>query len=404
MGKRIDYPPLEEAQEIIKRAGIKLRKEYALKYKELGLPSDPRVYYREKGWTDWETFLGKTEQFPSYDEARELVLKKGISSRRMYDSVYKELGLPSAPYRTYKDKGWIDWDSFLGKEKFPPYEEAQKIVQERGIKDKEEYLSVYKELGLPAAPQRTYKDKGWIKWDYFLGKYPTFEEAKAIIKESNIKSKREYESSYKELGLPSDPRTYYKEEGWTSWSDLWRELYGYTTDKRKYNILKKLSITPALLMEDAPLKIIYIFVSKFNEELAKEIGSLLGTSSYEERLNWVKKQLKGLKESSLSKAKSSIETTSGELSSVEDTEDYEGDYDGSPIEDQSEDYEGLIEDFSDNSFEEAPDELSAMESIVRDNADVIESLSDEDIEKFNRSWENYVHSVINRELIAEYDG
>ena len=106
MGKRIDYPPYGEAQEIIKRAGIKLRKEYALKYKELGLPSDPRVYYSKKGWTDWDTFLDRSEQFPSYNEARELVLKEGVLSRRKYDSVYKDLGLPSAPYRTYKNRGW----------------------------------------------------------------------------------------------------------------------------------------------------------------------------------------------------------------------------------------------------------------------------------------------------------
>ena len=242
---------------------------------------------------------------------------------------------------------------------------------------------------MPKNPNRTYNGKGWIKWDYFLGKYPTYEEAKVIIKDSNIKSKREYESSHKELGLPSDPRTYYKEEGWTSWSNLWRDLYGYTTDNRKYNILKKLSITPALLMEDAPLKIIYIFVSRFNEELAKEIESLLGTSSYEERLHWVKEQLKGLKESSPTEAKSSIDTTSGELSSLEETVDYEGDYDGSTIEDQSD--------------EETPDELSAMESLMDENADVIESLSEEDMERFKKSWENYVHSVINRELIAEND-
>ena len=387
MGKRIDYPPLEEAQEIIKRAGIKLRKEYDLKYKELGLPSDPRVYYSKKGWTDWDTFLDRSEQFPSYKEARELVLKEGVLSRRKYDLVYKDLGLPSAPDRTYKDKGWVDWDSFLGKEKVPPYEEAQKIVQERGIKDKEEYLSVYKELGLPAAPQRTYKDKGWIKWDYFLGKYPTFEEAKAIIKESNIKSKREYESSHKELGLPSDPRTYYKEEGWTSWSNLWKGLYGYSADRRKYNFFKRITISPDIL-KDAPLQFIYILVSYFDKELVKPIETLLSTTSYEERLNWVRKQLKSLKEGYSSKTKSSVK-----LSSVDSSEDYEEDSDWDPIDDSSED-----------SFEEASDELSAMVAIKERYDAMRESLSEEEKERINKAWENYVHCAVNRELIAEYDG
>ena len=390
MGKRKNFLLYEEAQKTVQEAGIKTMEDYSLKYKELGLPSDPRTYYKASGWINWDSFLGKTEQLISYEEAQRIVQENCVLSRREYDSIYKEYGLPSAPSRTYKDKGWIDWDSFLGKAKQSlSYDEAREIVKEKGIKDKEEYQLVYNKFGLPKNPNRTYNGKGWIKWDYFLGKYPTYEEAKVIIKDSNIKSKREYESSHKELGLPSDPRTYYKEEGWTSWSNLWRDLYGYTPDNRKYNILKRLSITPALLMEDAPLKIIYIFVSRFNEELAKEIESLLGTSSYEERLHWVKEQLKGLKESSPTEAKTSIDTTSGELSSLEDTDDYEGDYDESPIEDQSD--------------EETSDELSAMESLMDENADVIESLSEEDMERFKTSWENYVHSVINRELIAEND-
>jgi hypothetical protein len=392
MGKRIDYPPYGEAQEIIKRAGIKLRKEYALKYKELGLPSDPRVYYSKKGWTDWDTFLDRSEQFPSYNEARELVLKEGVLSRRKYDSVYKDLGLPSAPYRTYKNRGWVDWDSFLGKEEVLPYDVAKRIVQERGIKGKEEYKSVYKELGLPSAPDRTYKDKGWIKWDYFLGKYPTFEEAKVILKGSNIKTKRGYESSHKELGLPSDPRTYYQEEGWTSWSDLWRDLYGYSADRRKYNLFKRMTISPDIL-KDAPLQFIYILVSYLDKELVKPIETLLSTTSYEERLNWVKKQLKSLKEGYSSKTKSSGRITLVELSPVDSPEDYEEDPDWDPIDDSSED-----------GFEEASDELSAMVAIREEYDAMKESLSEEEKERINKSWENYLHCAVNRELIAEYDG
>ena len=391
MGKCKGFPSYEEAQEIVKRAGIKGMKEYVLKYKELGLPADPRTHYKKKGWTDWETFLEKSEQFPSYDKAKGLVLKEGILSRRMYDSVYKDLGLPSAPDRTYKDKGWIDWASFLGKEKYPPYDVAKGIVQEKGIKDKEEYKSSYERLGLPKNPNRTYNGKGWIKWDYFLGKYPTFEEAKVILKSSNIKTKRGYESSHKELGLPTDPRTYYKDEGWTSWGDLWRDL-GYSTDRRKYNLFKRMILSPEIL-NDAPLQVIYILVSYFNIELKKSIESLLNTTSYEERLNWVKKQLKTLKEGSPSKTRYSGVVTTVELSSKDSSEDYEEDPDWDPIDDSSED-----------SFEDSSDELSVMEAIKEEFDDGKKPLSEEDRERINITWENYVHGAINRELIAEYDG
>lgn len=395
MGKRKEYLPYGKAQEIVKRAGIKLRKDYALKYKELGLPADPRVYYSNKGWIDWETFLEKTEQFIPYDEAEKIVQELGVLSRREYDLVYKENGLPSAPDRTYKDKGWIDWDSFLGKTKHKlSYDEAKEIVQEKGIKDKEEYQKVYKKYGLPKNPNRTYNGKGWIKWDYFLGKYHTFEEAKDILKNSGIKSKREYEFSQKKLGLPSDPKTYYKEEGWISWSNLWRELYGKTTKDRKYNVLKRLSISPDLLKDDAPLKVIYILASKLNHELAKEIELLLGTSSYEERLNWVKKQLKDLKKGSPSKTKTTGVVSISEFPTAAPSDDY----------DDSDDEWFPTDDYPEEETEDTLDELSSMESIKEELYDEKVTLSEDETEDLNTAWENYVHNAVNRELIAEYDG
>lgn len=392
MGKRIDYIPYERAQEVVKRAGIKLRKDYALKYKELGLPADPRVYYSKKGWIDWDTFLEKSEQFIPYDEAEKIVQENGVLSRRGYDLVYKDYGLPSAPNRTYKDKGWIDWDTFLGKTEHKlSYEEASEIVKREGIKDKEEYLLVYKKYGLPKNPNRTYNGKGWIKWDYFLGKYHTFEGAKEILKESDIRTKRQYELCHTELGLPSDPRTYYKEEGWTSWSNLWRELYGDSTKGEEYRILRKLlKFSSLLLRDDAPPQMLYFAASLFKKDLAKKMETLLGLTSYEERLNWVKEQLNSLKKGTPSKTKS---FTTSELSTVDSSDDYEDDFDWS-----------LIDDSSEDSSEEDFDELSAMKSVMEEFHDEKETLTEKDIDLFKTRWENYVHGAVNRALIAECDG
>ena len=258
---------------------------------------------------------------------------------------------------------------------FPTYEEAQRIVKENGINSQSAYKSSYHALGLPSHPNEFYKDKGWIDWYDFFGRskvsYPTYEEAQRIVKENSINSKTDYESSYKELGLPAAPYTYYKDKGWIDWFVFLGRSRLISKEDRKYNILKKLAITPALLKDDAPLQVIYIFVSQFNKELAKEIETLLGTSSYEERLNWVKEQLKGLKDGSSSKAKSSDEV--------------------------------LLEDFSEDGLEEDTDELSAIESIVEENKDVMDTLSEEKLERLHIIYENYIHSVANRELIAEYD-
>ena len=283
------------------------------------------------------------------------------------------------------------------KQTFPTYEEAQRIVQEKGINSINDYKSSYKELGLPAAPGEYYKGKGWIGWPDFFGKtkasYPIYEEAQRIVKENGINSQTAYKSSYHALGLPSAPDVFYKGKGWIDWPDFFGRSRLISKGERKYNILKRLAITPALLKDDAPLQVIYIFVSQFNKELAKEIETLLGTSSHEERLNWVKEQLKGLKDGSSSKAKSSDETSIDGLEALESSID--------EYEDSSD--EVLLEDFSEDGLEEDTDELTALESIVEENKDVMDTLSEEKLERLHIIYENYVHSVANRELIAEYD-
>ena len=337
--------------------------------------------------------------YTTYEEAQRIVQENGINSQADYMSSYKKLGLPAAPNVFYKDKGWSDWYDFFGSSKvtYPTYEVAQKIVQENGINSQADYMSSYKELGLPARPMEFYKGKGWIDWYSFFGRskvsYPAYEKAQSIVKENGINSASDYWLSHKELGLPAMPSMFYKDNGWIDWYDFLGKSRLISKDERKYNILKRLAITPALLKDDAPLQVIYIFVSQFNKELAKEIETLLGTSSYEERLNWVKEQLKGLKDGSSSKTKSSDETSIDGLEALESSVD--------EYEDSSD--EVLLEDFSEDGLEEDTDELSAIESIVEENKDVMDTLSEEKLERLNIIYENYIHSVANRELIAEYD-
>ena len=272
------------------------------------------------------------------------------------------------------------------------------IVQKEGIKTSKDYNKSYKRLGLPPSPPFTYKDRGWIDWFSFFGKtkvsYPHYKEAQRIVKENGINSQSVYKTSCKDYSLPLNPNEVYKDKGWIDWYDFLGKARLISKDERKYKILKRLAVTPALLKDDAPLQVIYIFVSQFNKELAKEIEVLLGTSSYEERLNWVKEQLKGLKDGSSSKAKSSDETSIDGLEALESSLD--------EYEDSSDEIH--FEDFSEENLQEDTDELTAIESIVEENKDVIDSLSEEKLERLNIIYENYVHSVINRELITEYDG
>lgn len=331
--------------------------------------------------------MGNIKSSPSYEEALMRVRNKGIKTPGEYELYYKELGLPKNPNRTYRGKGWIRWAYFLGTS--PTFEEAKRIVKKNGIKSKRDYEYSHKDLSLPSDPRTFYKEEGWTNWVDFLGnaKAPdyTYEEAKRIVEENGIMTKRDYKSSFKDLGLPSAPDRTFKDNGWTNWFDFLSKPIKVSRVERKTRILTKLLINPALLEDDAPLQIIYMLASQLDKQLAKEFEEPLGTTSIEKRLKWIKNQLNGIKEGTSPKH---CTKPTNEL----------------PVE----------ECFGDDSFEDyvntllegtAPtDELSVMESIIEEFTDYSDTLSEKDRLDLNIRIENYMHNAVNRHLISEYDG
>lgn len=304
--------------------------------------------------------------FPPYEEASKIAVEKGIKSVEDYKAKCKELSLPSHPDGFYKDKGWIDWPSFFGKEKksFPSsYEEAKRIVIENGIKSAAEYKAKYKELGLPSNPKKFYKED-WIDCASFFGKekksFPSsYEEAKMKVIENEIKSADEYRSKYKELGLPSAPYCIYKDKGWIDWDDFLGRPHKITPKERRAKVLSRMSLDPILLDDKASLQVLYMVASCVDKDLAREIETLLDSTTPEDRLNWVKEQLKDVKEETTPRDG----TTSASL-----------------------------------------DEVSAMESMMDVFEDTFDDLLEEDSTNIKDILENYYHNVINKELIGEYDG
>lgn len=360
---RKKYSTYEETKRILRENGIKCKKDYFSSYKELGLPSTPHKYYKAKGWVNWYDFFGK-EGSPTYEEAKQIVIEKGIKSYKEYISSHKELGLSSTPEKHYRDKGWTNWLDFLGKANYLEYEEAKKVVNEKGIKSHRDYNLLHKYLRLPSAPDMYYKDKGWTDWGDFIGNdavnFPTYEEAKRILREKGINCKKEYLSSYKSLGLPSNPNGYYKGRGWTDWSDFFGKTKKTTSEERTIKVLETLSINPILLKEEAPVQIIYLLASQLDNKLARRIEELFQSTGYEDKVKWLKEQLKSLKSDSTSEPESSEE--------------------------------------------DSADELPAMDSIFDAFGDAFDDLP-EDVESNIRTiLDNYFHNAVNRELIEEYDG
>jgi hypothetical protein len=151
----------------------------------LKLPTHPEKSYKDKGWEGWAHFLRNNgTKIISFEEARLLVKKLGIKYEREYQKLSKEereqLGLPCNPRLVYKNKGWVSNPDFYGRKDlryivvFTTFEKAKEIVKELGIVTRAEYLKLTPakrmELGLPSHPDLVYKDKGWICWGDYFGK------------------------------------------------------------------------------------------------------------------------------------------------------------------------------------------------------------------------------------------
>jgi len=96
-----------------------------------GVPKQPQITYKNKGWVSWGHWLGtgnvsnvkKRVGFLSYEDAKEWIKKDvkkyEINSKNKWFNNYASSKLipnfiPSYPYKAYKCKGWVSWGDWLG--------------------------------------------------------------------------------------------------------------------------------------------------------------------------------------------------------------------------------------------------------------------------------------------------
>ena len=224
--------PYAEAQKIVQKAGIKTITEFKAWKRPEGVPSTPDMTYKDKGWKSWPEFLGTGVPFValSYKEAQKIVQKAGIqNAREFYARKPKPEGVPSQPYVIYKGKGWKNWPEFFGTgtTDYVSYEKAQKIVRKAGIKTATEFWAwKLKPEGMPSTPYVIYKDKGWESWQEFFGTGVPFvalpyRDSQKLVQKAGIKTVTEfYAWKPKPFGVPSTPDRDYKGRGWKNWPEF----------------------------------------------------------------------------------------------------------------------------------------------------------------------------------------
>ena len=190
-----EFLSFEEAREFAHFLKLETRNDWA-EYCKSGqkpddIPSTPDKTYKGKGWNGWGDFLGtgrvasKDKEYLSYEEAREFAQSLNLKSREdwaEYWTKQRPHDVPYKPQRTYKGKGWNGWGDFLGTgrvanqdREFLSFEEAREFAQSLNLKGKEDWAEYWKSVekpeNIPYSPNKTYKDKGWNGWGYFLGTF-----------------------------------------------------------------------------------------------------------------------------------------------------------------------------------------------------------------------------------------
>jgi superfamily II DNA or RNA helicase len=193
----------------------------------------------------WEN-VGRLNWRP-FVETREYVRGLGLKSWTEWaifsKSELKPSDIPTSPGRTYERAGWINWADWLGTNNianynkvFRPFEEAREFVRQLNLKGKNDWedyrKSGNKPADIPAGPDQTYKNEGWVSWGDFLGTgfvstsdrlYLPFEEARFFVRELQIDSFngwRAYSASGKKPdNIPANPNRTYAKSGWISWVD-----------------------------------------------------------------------------------------------------------------------------------------------------------------------------------------
>lgn len=195
----------------------------------------------------YNTIMSIVHSYRSFEEAREFVQSLGLRGqvewREYCKSSHKPDDIPSAVHTIYKDQGWKGYGDFLGtgnvanfNREFLSFEDARTFVRALGLINlkawKEYCKSGKKPDNIPARPEFTYRDAGWLHYADWLGlgsislhnrKFLSFEEARDFARNLKLKNTtewREYCRTQKPSNIPSQPHRVYKNKGWVNWADF----------------------------------------------------------------------------------------------------------------------------------------------------------------------------------------
>ena len=157
------------------------------------LPASPNQVYKDRGWFSWGDWLGtgtiapRLIQYRTFLQAREFARSldlKGVDEWfKFCHGEYKDKGglppdIPTTPYNTYRNEGWISFGDWLGTgsiatflRQYRPFHEARDYVRRLELKNAHQWNMYIKgqlpskgslPKDIPMNPRKVYEDEGWI--------------------------------------------------------------------------------------------------------------------------------------------------------------------------------------------------------------------------------------------------
>jgi hypothetical protein len=216
------------------------------------IPSNPQQAYRDDGWISWADWLGNEGRVLAKDMlpftvgralARGLGLEGNPEWRKWSKSEQRPSDIPSSPDQPYRADGWVSWPDWLGsegrvytKKEVLPFTEGRAFARGLGLKSKKGW-EVWSKSGqrptdIPAHPETTYRDDGWISYPDWLGygegrvsakDMLPFAVGRAYARKLELRSWKEWaewsKSGQRPSNIPANPHKVYRDDGWISYPD-----------------------------------------------------------------------------------------------------------------------------------------------------------------------------------------
>jgi predicted helicase len=155
-----------------------------------------------------------------------------LGSGRISDNQFLFLSEALTESQFQNQLGIKVWEN-LSRFSWLPFELAREYVRTLGLKNPREWRSYSRSgkrpIGIPSAPNVVYDNKGFTKWEDWLGvrlnqryvNYLDFSEARAFVHQLNLKSQDEWKiyakSNQRPSEIPSNPHRTYKDKGWINY-------------------------------------------------------------------------------------------------------------------------------------------------------------------------------------------